>query len=79
MTRDQFVARWKNHLAGMALFGAVSELRDGPLARAAKVMDIPAAVESLLGKMFDDATKDQPAPSGQHANGNGNHTNGRRA
>ncbi len=54
MNKDAFIARWKKHMAGLALYGVASETRDGPLARAAKVLDIPAEVESLLGKMYDD-------------------------
>lgn len=58
-TRDDFVERWKRHIAGMALFGTVSELRDGPMVRAAKILEIPAQVEDLLGKMYDDLTRDR--------------------
>lgn len=62
-SREQFIERWKRHIAGMALFGVVSEVRDGPLARAAKVLDLPAEVERLLGLMYDDLAK-QPAHNG---------------
>lgn len=54
MTKEEFVRRWKNHVAGMALFGMASERNDGPFVRAAKVFDIPKNVEDLLGKMYDD-------------------------
>ncbi len=62
MSRDDFVRKWRNHLAGLALFGVVSEQRDGPLVRAAKVMDIPAEVDRILGMMHRDlAGEEQPA------------------
>jgi hypothetical protein len=64
MTKEAFVRKWRNHLAGLALYGVASEHRDGPLARAAKVMDIPAEVERLLGLMHADL-------AGEVANGNG--------
>jgi hypothetical protein len=70
VTREEFVCRWRNHLAGMALYGAVSELRDGPLMRASRVLDIPSAVESLLGRLYDDATRSEPATRPAQANGN---------
>jgi len=57
MTREAFIERWKRHLAGLALFGVASETRDSPLARAAKILDIPADVEKLLGRLYDDATR----------------------
>lgn len=53
-SRDEFVRRWRAHVAGMALFGLASEVKDGPLVRANKILDIPQEVESLLGKMYDD-------------------------
>jgi hypothetical protein len=65
MTREAFVRKWRVHLAGLALFGVASEVKDGPLARAAKVLEIPAEAERLLGMMFDDMTKEGAA------NGNG--------
>lgn len=58
-SRQEFQQKWKNYVAGMALFGTVSEIRDGPLVRATKVMDIPAEVERLLGLMYDDVARDE--------------------
>ena len=70
-TQAEFVDRWKCHLAGMALFGVASEVKDGPLLRAAKVLDIPARAEQLLRQMYDDLTAESPA--GPHkANGSVN-------
>jgi len=60
-TRDEFIALWRRHLAGMALYGTVSEMRDGPLVRTTKILDIPAEVENLLGRMFD-SLKPEDAP-----------------
>jgi hypothetical protein len=53
-SREDFVNRWKKHLAGLALYGAVSEARDGPMVRASKMFNIPAEVEKLLGQLYDD-------------------------
>lgn len=77
-TEDEFVTRWRRHLAGLALYGTVSELRDGPLVRASKVLDIPAEVERLLKQMYADlkpaaepkpvaAPQPEPTRNGQHA------------
>jgi len=61
MTREEFVKRWRCHLAGMALFGVAGETRDGPLLRAKNVLDIPAEVERLLERMYQDLAKEEPA------------------
>ena len=61
-TREEFIDRWRKHLAGLALYGTLSEIRDGPLARASKVLEIPAEVERLLGQMFDDLNPKPLAP-----------------
>ena len=60
MTRDEFIKRWRTHLAGLAIFGFASDSKDGPMVRATKILDIPADVERLAGKMFDDAQPDKP-------------------
>jgi hypothetical protein len=65
MTREQFIERWKRHVAGMALFGVVSELRDGPLTRAGKIMEIPAEVEKLLGQLYDSAQPQKAETNGK--------------
>jgi hypothetical protein len=62
-TREQFVDRWKKHLAGMALFGVASETNDGALAMAGKILEIPGEVEQLLALMYDFVTQ-SPDPSG---------------
>jgi hypothetical protein len=54
MTREQFVKRWETLLAGHMLSGLVSETRDGTLARAARVLDIPDEARKLLGRLYDD-------------------------
>ncbi len=66
MNREAFINRWKKHLAGMALFGTVSERNDGPIVRASKILEIPAEVEKLLGQMWDDLrekTDNKPLPA----------------
>jgi hypothetical protein len=61
-TKEEFVARWRCHLAGLALFGVASDQQDGPLKRASKVLEIPAQVEKLLGQMYTDLTAEEPKP-----------------
>lgn len=69
MTKEQFQKKWRNHLAGLALFGMASEVKDGTLARAARALEIPAEVERILGLMYADlATEEQPT---NRLNGNG--------
>ncbi len=60
MTRDDFVKKWKPLLAGIALCGLVSELRDAPMQRGAKALDIPADVERWLSALYSDATGQPP-------------------
>lgn len=55
-TKQEFIERWKKHVAGMAMFGMASERNDGPLLRASKLFELPAEVEKLLGQMYDDVT-----------------------
>lgn len=61
-TRQQFIDLWKRHVAGMALFGVASEIQDGPIVRASKILEIPGEVERLLGRMFDDLTAEPAKP-----------------
>jgi hypothetical protein len=61
MTRVEFLKKWRHHLAGLALYGSVSAQTEGPLARAARAYDIPAEVENLLLKMYDDLVRPRPA------------------
>lgn len=63
MSKEEFVRRWRFHLAGLALFGAYSDQRDGILARAAKVWDVPAEVEKLLGLLWQDAQPKEIKPA----------------
>ena len=65
-TREAFIEQWKCHIAGMALYGSISDKNDGPYTRASKVFDITAEVEKLLAAMYDsieatDKTPDQLA------------------
>lgn len=85
-TREQFVKRWSRHLAGLALYGLVSELRESTMGRASRALDIPAEVERLLTAMYDDldapegaapylpgaaAIRARPRPDGKGATANG--------
>ena len=71
MTRTEFIARWKTHVAGLALFGHVSEIQDTPIKRAARVLEIPAEAEKLLGMMYDDLKPKETtnAPGSTQQNG----------
>lgn len=59
MTCEEFVRRWRERVAGMALFGVASEVKDGPLARATYVLEIPERVEQLLTNMWNDIHRDK--------------------
>ena len=61
MTQEAFIAKWKTSLAGLALFGVASETKDGPIKRAAYILEIPAQVEGLLKRMYDDLVVVKPA------------------
>jgi hypothetical protein len=63
-TREEWVKKWRCHLAGLALFGSASAVRDSPMSRASKALDIPQEVERLLGQMFDDLLGERPATNG---------------
>ncbi len=67
-SRDEFIERWKRHIAGMALFGIASEAKDGPLARTAKILEIPEHAEQLLGAMYDYLAKDNANGKARPAN-----------
>ena len=67
MTKEDFVKRWRHKLAGLALFGVVSETKDGPLKRAANALDIPQTVETLLAELYDDAASGQETSIEQDA------------
>lgn len=60
MTQQEFIAKWQPHIAGLALCGSCSEMRDSPLVRGSKAMEIPEMVRNLLKQMFNDAA---PAPT----------------
>lgn len=62
MTREDFVRHWRARLAGLALCGLVSELRDDPMKRGSRALEIPAEVDRLLGQLFDSATG-EPKPT----------------
>lgn len=53
-TRDQFIDRYARHWAAMILFMQAGELKEGALARASRIYDMPAEVRDLLGRMWDE-------------------------
>lgn len=67
-SREEFVRRWRYHLAGLALTGAVSEAKDQPKDRVVKVYEIPGEVERLLGMLYDDLVP-KPEPAKPPVNG----------
>lgn len=58
MSKQKFIDEWKHKLTGIAVFGAVSEMNDGPLVRAGKIFELPKEVEKLLGAMYDSISRD---------------------
>lgn len=63
MSRDEFIRKWKCHLAGLALYGIAFEAKEGPLARAGRALEVPAEVERLLRLIYADlaTAEDRPA------------------
>lgn len=66
-SKHEFVARFKNHIAGLALFGTISEMKDGPMKRAERIFEIPAEVERLLGQMYDYLLSAAEKPTNGHS------------
>lgn len=60
--KDEFLMAFRYKMAGMAMFGYVSDQRDGPTVRATKVMEIPADVEAFLSQIYDWLKAKEPAP-----------------
>ena len=63
MTREAFIQRWRDHLAGMALRGLVHDRDPRPIGEhtaGAYALKIPERVDSLLERLWLDA---QPQPS----------------
>ena len=58
MTREEWINRFKHQLGGLAIFGMISDQRDGALARTRYVWEIRDAVLSLSGEMWDAATNE---------------------
>lgn len=54
MTREQFIKRWEREMAGWGLMAMVNDLREGPMAKAQRVLDIPDDARRLLGRLYDD-------------------------
>ncbi len=53
-TRDEFVKKWRYAMTGLAMYGYVSEQRDGPMKRAERLFNMPEEIERLLNLMYDD-------------------------
>ncbi len=53
LSKEAFIEKWRNHIAGLALYGTISDLRDSPMTRATRHMQIPALVEKTLGQMYE--------------------------
>jgi hypothetical protein len=68
-SKDDFIARWRFRLAGLALYGACSERSDGPMRKIERVYEIPGEVERLLGLLWDDMLKGDEAKAAPVANG----------
>lgn len=63
-TKEEFVARWRNHVAGLALYGLIAELNapgQRRISDAGRALEIPGQVERLLGQMYDDLARQQTA------------------
>lgn len=63
MTREHFVARYRHRWAAMILFMQASEVKEGPLARGARIYDMPAEVDALLGQMWDENKPETTPPA----------------
>lgn len=61
-SEDEFVRKWRKVLACGFFFGAVSESKDGLLARASKLLDIPDEVDALLHRMWQEDERLKPPP-----------------
>lgn len=75
MSQDEWEKKWLPMCVGLALCGLVSELRDGPMERGSKALEIPARVKRMLAQMYADATG-QPAPAQPTKEATKNGTNG---
>ena len=71
-SKAELKARFRNHLAGLALHGHVSEVRDSTLARGARVLEIPDEVDRLLDAIWEFLAADVAVKeNANHGNGNG--------
>jgi hypothetical protein len=74
-SRLEFRKKFQAHIAGLALFGAASEVKDSTLHRGARAMEIPGEVIALLDAMYDYLESERT--SEQAANGIGGPGRGR--
>ena len=58
MTKDEWINRFKHQLGGLAIFGMISDQKDGALARTRHVWEVRDTVLSLSGEMWDAATNE---------------------
>lgn len=62
MTKPEFIAKWRYHLAGIASYGYVSANDSPTLERSKFLFELPNMVESLLSEMYGDANPKLPIP-----------------
>lgn len=54
LSRDEFIARWRYQLAGMAIYGVFHDTQSGTIEKTANAISIPAKVEQMLNRMYGD-------------------------
>lgn len=53
VTKEEFIERFRQATAGMALYGLAMELDGGYIAKTTHALKIPAMVEKVLGAMYE--------------------------
>lgn len=68
VTKEEFRDRFRLQMAGIALYGLVTEMNGGVIAKTTHALAIPEMVEKVLGVMYDylahsvPLVKDAPQP-----------------
>lgn len=60
MNRDEFIKRWRFHLAGGFVYGYAAETQLGPVQQAKYQQEITKHIDELLGHMFDSLHQQKP-------------------
>lgn len=65
--KADYIAYWRDRLAGMALSGLILPLDkrpEGPFTAGKMALELPAKIDKLLAQLFDDAVRrvDKPLP-----------------